>query len=123
MKVKILHILLILSSLIGYLEWGGGNASFLVEAELLIFSKLITDPVSVLHPFILIPLLGQLLLVVTLFQKRPNRILSYIAIGMIALIMLMILFIGVVSTNSKILFSSVPFVVLAMIRLRIPLVA
>jgi hypothetical protein len=123
MKVKILHILLILSSLIGYLEWGGGNASFLIEAEMLIFSKLVTDPISVLHPFILIPLLGQLLLVITLFQRSPNRILSFTAIGMIAVIMLMILFIGVVSTNWKIFLSSVPFVVLVIIRFRIPLVA
>lgn len=38
---KGLHLLLVLTSMIVYLEWGGGNQSFLVEAEKELFIKII----------------------------------------------------------------------------------
>ena len=53
MKSKILNLLLIVTSLFGYLEWGGNNSILLFQAEADIISKLFTDPTSVIHPFIL----------------------------------------------------------------------
>ena len=60
MKSKILNLLLIVTSLLGYLEWGGGNASFLFQAEGEVLSKMWSEPSSVLHPFIVFPILAQL---------------------------------------------------------------
>jgi len=78
MKAKILNALLLVTSLFGYLEWGGNNHLFLFQAEGEIFSKLISDPTSVIHPFILLPIIGQALLLITLFQKTPHKLISYI---------------------------------------------
>jgi len=50
---------LLLSSLFGYLEWVGNNQSFLAEAEYEILKKLFTDPKSIIHPYILLPLLDK----------------------------------------------------------------
>ena len=44
MKHKILNLALILTSLIGYLEWGGGNSMYLFQGELDIVRRLFTDP-------------------------------------------------------------------------------
>jgi hypothetical protein len=108
---KILNSLLILTSLIGYLEWPGNNHLFLFQAEADIFSKLIIEPKSVIHPFILLPFMGQVLLVISLFQKKPHKLLTYIAIGSLGLLLTLMFIIGLMSLNFKILVSSIPFLV------------
>lgn len=113
MKAKILNGLLIVTSLLGYLEWGGNNHLFLLQAEGEIFSKLMTEPKSVMHPFVLLPIIGQLLLLITLFQKTPHKLLSYIAIGSLGLLISFMFIIGLTTINLKILFSTIPFLVTA----------
>lgn len=81
MKSKLLNLLLILTSFAGYLEWGGDRHLLLYQAEIEIFTKLFTDPMSVMHPFTILPLLGQIALLITLFQKSPNKILTLAGIG------------------------------------------
>ncbi|HRG00439.1 MAG: hypothetical protein U0W65_02325 [Bacteroidia bacterium] len=109
MKAKILNGLLIITSLLGYLEWGGNNHILLFQAEAEIFSKLLYDPQSVIHPLILMPLAGQVLLLITLFQKTPNKRLTYIAIGSLGLLLGFMLFIGLIDLNLKIIISTIPF--------------
>ena len=76
-KSKLLNLLLILASLIGYLERGGKKICFLLQTEKEIILKLFTQPATVLHPFTVLPPIGQPLLVCTLFQKKPSKILTY----------------------------------------------
>lgn len=111
MKGKILNLCLILTSLIGYLEWGTDNSSFLFQTELEIFSKLISDPISAFHPFTILPLLGQILLAITLFQKKPSKVLSYIGLGGIGILLLFMFVIGLISLNYKIALSTLPFLI------------
>lgn len=117
MKGKLLNLGLILSSLIGYLEWGTDNSMFLFEAELDILVKLFTDPLSVLHPFTLIPLIGQLVLAYTLFQKEPSKILTYIGMAGIALLLFLMFAIGLMSLNYKIILSTTPFIVVSILTI------
>lgn len=117
MKSKILNVLLIITSLVGYLEWSGDSSSFLFQAEAEIFSKLFSDPKSVLHPFTVIPFIGQLLLVFTLFQKNPSRILTYTGIFALGFLMVFLFVIGLISMNLKIAGSTVPFLAIAVITL------
>lgn len=117
MKIKFLNLLLIITSLFGYLEWSGNQRMFLFEAEAEIFSKLLIDPVSVLHPFTILPLLGQLLLVFTLFQKTPSKLLTYSSIAGIGLLLLFMFLIGIISMNYKIILSTVPFLTIAVITI------
>ena len=109
MKGKILNCLLILTSLIGYLECSGNNHTFLFQAEADILLKLIIKPTAIAHPFILLPIIGQVLLLISLFQKNTHKLLSYIAIGSLALLLTFMFLIGLVTLNLKILFSTIPF--------------
>ena len=118
MKSKVLNFLLIFSSLFGYLEWSGNKHLFLFEAEAEIFSKLFTNPVSVLHPFTVLPIVGQILLVITLFQKTPNKTLTYISLAGLGLLLGFIFIVGLMSINFKIIISTIPFIVLAIFVIR-----
>ena len=110
-KTKILNLLLILSSLIVYLEWGTDQAAFLVETEIEMFSKVFKDPKSLFHPFIVLPLVGQIILIYTLFQKEPGKKLSYAGLAGIGVLVLFICFVGAISMNYKIILSTFPFLI------------
>lgn len=118
MKSKILNLLLIISSLFGYLEWSGNSHSFIFEAEVEMLIKLFTNPISTLHPFTILPLLGQIILIVTLFQKKTNRTLTYIGIGSLGILLFFMFFIGLICINYKIIFSTIPFITLSIIAIK-----
>ena len=113
MKGKILNFLLIFTSLFGYLEWGNNNSSFLFQMEYLILTQIFTDIKSVIHPFILLPLFGQLLILITLFQKRPGKVLIFVGIACLGLLLGLMFFIGILGMNLKIIASTLPFILTA----------
>jgi hypothetical protein len=117
MKSKILNFLLIIFSLIGYLEWSGNQHIFLFEAEIEIFSKLFTSPKSVIHAFIILPIISQFLLLFTLFQKKPSKKLTYISIFGLGILLGFMLFIGLISLNYKIALSTIPFIVVSIVTM------
>lgn len=118
MKTKLLNLGLILASFIVYFEWGGDNRNILLGMELEIFSKFIDDPLSVLHPFIVIPFIGQLLLVITLFQKKPGRMLSLVGLVAISFLLTFVFFISVIDLNIRILCSILPFIILGVLTVQ-----
>ena len=118
MNCKLLNLGIIISSLFGYLEWGTDQSMFLFEAELDILTKLFTDPLSIIHPFTVLPLLGQILLIITLFQQKPSKKLSFIGLACISLLLLMICFVGIISSNFKIVGSTIPFIILGILAIR-----
>ncbi|WP_396159229.1 hypothetical protein [Flavobacterium sp.] len=117
MKSKILNFLLILFSLFGYLEWSGKNHMFLFEAEIEILSKLFINPKSVIHPFIILPVISQFLLLFTLFQKTINRKITYISIFGLGLLIYFLFFVGLISLNYKIALSTLPFIVVSIVSM------
>ena len=117
MKSKLLNLGLILSSLFGYLEWGDDNSMFLFQGELDVLSKLFTEPASVIHPFTLLPLIGQILLIITLFQKEPGKLLTFLGMGGIGILLLLICYIGLIGPNFKMLFSTLPFLVIGVLTI------
>lgn len=110
-KHKFLNALLILTSLIGYLEWGGNNQCYLFQAEIDIITKIFTDPKSMLHPLTILPLVGQILLAVTMFQKQPSKVLTYCGTIGIALLLVLMLIIGLLAGNLKMVIFALPFVI------------
>lgn len=118
MKSKLLNLGLILSSLVGYLEWGGNNSMFLFQGELEVIAKLFTDFGATAHPFTLLPLLGQLLLAFTLLQKSPSRMLTFLGLAGVGLLLAFMFIIGVLGLNIKIALSVVPFLVLAFMTVK-----
>lgn len=113
MKSRILNALLIITSLLGYLEWSGDSHSFLFQAEVEVFKKLFTDPLSVLHPFTILPLLGQILLLITIFQKVPSKRMTFWGIGCLGLLLGFMSFIGILAKNTNIILSTIPFFLIA----------
>lgn len=118
MKSKLFSILLLITSLLGYLEWSGNNHTFLFQAEIEILSKLFTNPSAVFHPFTIIPLLGQSILLVTIFQSKPNKTLTFLGIGAIGILLVFMFVIGLLALNYKIIISTIPFVLVAFFTLR-----
>lgn len=117
MKSKILNFFLIVTSLLGYLEWGKNTHTFLFQAEFEILMKILKDTKSVLHPFTILPLIGQLILIITLFQKTPSKILTYIGIVSLSVLLLFMFLIGLMSMNYKIIFSTIPFIVTSILAI------
>jgi cobalamin biosynthesis protein CobD/CbiB len=117
MKNRALIGLLIATSLLGYLEWGGDNKTFLFQAELDVFKQLFSDPKSIVHPFVLLPLFGQLLLLIALFQKKPSKILIYIGISCLALLLGFMFFIGIIQMNVRIFGSTLPFLIVVILTI------
>ncbi len=118
MKSRFFNFLLIITSLLGYLEWSGNNHKFLFQAEIEILSKLFTNPTAVFHPFTIIPLLGQSILLVTIFQSKPNKTLTFLGIGAIGILMLFMFLVGIMALNYKIIISTIPFILLSITTIR-----
>ena len=115
---KLLNILLIFTSLIGYLEWPNDHHGFLFQ----LINELLFGPArsfkNFLHPAILLPLIGYLLLIYTLFQKLPSRILSFTGLACISVIMIILLIIGILNLNFRIMLSTIPFMIIGVLVLR-----
>ncbi|NBU51839.1 MAG: hypothetical protein EBS24_04330 [Chitinophagia bacterium] len=118
MKNSQLKVLLLISTFIGYLEWGTDQSSFIVQSEWEVLKKLPEDPLSLLHPFILLPVAGQLLLLFDIIKKNKGKKLSVIAIVLMSLLYLMILFIGLLDMNFKKILSALPFFILSFVIIR-----
>ena len=116
--IKFLTLGVIISSLFGYLEWGRGNHQFLFETEWLVLQKIGTDPLSVLHPFVVLPLIGQIILFVLLFMKNPPKKWIIAGVTFIALLLGFIAIVGVLAFNYKIIISVIPFFVASGILLK-----
>ena len=108
---KLLNIFLLLTSLIGYLEWGKDHYAFIFQVEGEALLKWKHNAETLLHPFILLPLCGQILLLITVFQKKPRRIVSLLGLTFLSTIMLMLFFIGLITFNMKIMLSAIPFII------------
>jgi hypothetical protein len=115
-KMKVLF--LIITSLFVYLSWGNESAAFLFQMEYEIISKLFINPLSALHPFTVIPLLGQILLLISLFQKTPNTVLLKIGIGCLLFLIGFVFIIGLLSRRIPIIISTIPFITLAFFTLK-----
>lgn len=113
MRNKLLLLALFFSTFIGRLEWGTDQQSFLGQLELEILSKLWADPASVMHPFVILPLFGQLLLLVIILRRVSPYWLMILAVGGVGLLYLFLFFIGIIGLRWTILLSTVPFLSLA----------
>jgi hypothetical protein len=115
---RMLNIALLLTSLTGYLEWGKGMHSFLFQVEYDLLFGAAGNSDSFAHPFVLLPLIGQLMLLASVFQKTPGRFLTYAGLACLSLIMVFIFLIGIMGMNWKIALSAVPFIIVGILVLR-----
>jgi hypothetical protein len=84
-----------------------------MEHELLFSGKV--NAASFVHPAILLPLSGQILLLVSLLQKSPGRWLTLTGIALTSLLVLIILLAGLLAKDLKMIVSCLPFVIVALL--------
>ena len=118
MNIKIKTLLLLIASLFVYLSWGQVSAAFLFQMELEIIKKLFTNPTAALHPFTIIPLLGQLVLVITFVQKTPSNLLLKTGISCLLFLIGFVFIVGLLSLRLPIIISTLPFILLAFFTLK-----
>jgi hypothetical protein len=115
MKLKLYLSALLISSFFVYLSWSKTSSAFLFQMEYEILAKLFTNPSSVLHPFTIIPLIGQILLLISLLQKQPNNLVMKLGIGSLLFLIGFIFIVGLLSLKLTIIISTVPFISLAVL--------
>lgn len=109
LQSRVISLFIILSSLFPYLRWGmGSNSAFLFEIEWQILSHINTDASAFLHPMVLIPITGQL--VILIFGViYPKTRMVYLGILCLFILIGFVMFIGFFSQNFKIILSCIPF--------------
>ena len=116
MKLKLYLLALLMSSFFVYLSWSKTSSAFLFQMEYEILAKLFSDPLSVLHPFTIIPLIGQVLILISLLQKQPNNLVMKLGIGSLLFLIGFIFIVGLLSLQLTIIISTVPFISLAILN-------
>lgn len=112
-REKILVLVLLLSTALGYMEWGNGNHAFVLEAELEFFRQFVKNPTEIFSFIILLPLLGQVMMFIALFRKNKFNLTLLIAILFVSVLYLLIFLSGVLSLSPLIIFSTLPYFVLS----------
>lgn len=112
---KILILVLLMAFQFGYLQWGGNKEAFIYNATAEVFSKLFSHPKNFFHPAILLPFAGEVILLFTLFQKKPNRKLIIAGLSLMSLLMLLLFLTGILTGNFKIILSTLPFFAIAIL--------
>ena len=115
---KLLNSLLLLSSFFGYLEWPPDNHGFIFQLEAEILQLVKTNASSMAHPFIILPFIGQVLLLISLFQSSPNRWLTLTGMLCTGLLMILLFVIGLLSAHVGIIASTLPYILISFFVVR-----
>jgi len=109
MNYRIYNFLLLVTSLTAYLQWGDDHHAFLFQMELEIFKEILSNPMVFFNPVVMIPILGQVLIIIAIILKKSNRYLTYTGIVVIGLLFTLIFYAGILSNYYWIPVSTLPF--------------
>jgi hypothetical protein len=91
-----------------YLEWADQSAFIYEIAYLVLFEQ--SDKASAFaHPLVLLPFLGQLLVLIALFLPQPKKWMVFTGMAMMGLLVLVLVLVGVFGKNWRIVLATVPF--------------
>lgn len=117
LKKFIFNVLLILSFLCCYMEWGQGNAAFVFQTIPQIFNT--PDWVENLtHPIVLAGIIGVIILLLAPFLRVKYKWLQMAGIILPGLVVFIILLSGILSMHLKTILSCLPFFIIVFILLR-----
>lgn len=111
---NLVFLFLLLSFLTCYLQWPIDHSSFVFQIEYEAFIKARENFMSLLHPLILIPLLGQILVIIILFQRNPSKIAILISLSCLSILVLLIFIVGCIGLNYKIVLSTIPCIAISL---------
>jgi hypothetical protein len=100
------------------MEWGKDSAAFVfsIYRELFVIQKDFAGAIT--HPVILSGITGQLILAFCIIQKSPYRLFNSIGVLLLLFVVLILLMAGIASTNMKMIFSDIPFILLSIFYFR-----
>jgi hypothetical protein len=107
---RLINLGLLFSSLICYLEWRGGNSTFLFQIEYDLFFDRGVRLNAFASPLVFIPLLGQVLVLFSGVKRKPNVTLTLVGMIFIGMLVGLVLAAGLMSANFKIIVSTLPFI-------------
>ncbi|HLF64674.1 MAG TPA: hypothetical protein VI603_13010 [Saprospiraceae bacterium] len=110
---RLIHLGLLITFLLCYLEWGQDNSGFLFQLEYSVISAGNKSLSSIVHPLILLPFAGQVILLIAVFLRNPNRRLVNVSILLLSVLVLVILLVGILVFELKIILSTLPFLMLS----------
>lgn len=116
-KRKIMAALLLLSSFFGYLAWSGQKGMFIFEMEKQILWGLFDSPSDYIHPFILLPLFGQICIMTYIIHPKPKSLWLWLGLAGIGLLMFFLFFIGLIGQQWKIWLGAAPFVTFSILTM------
>lgn len=106
---RLANIGLLVTSLLGYTEWGNGRSAFLYEIEYELLFRQHPLLESLMHPLVLGSLSGQLLILYCTIKNNSSIKLNLTGMVLLSLIILLVLLVGILSSNLKIILSVLPF--------------
>ena len=112
-KRLLIHVGLVLTSLIGYLEWGTDQSMFLFQVEWDVIQKVFTEPLATLHPLIWLPLIGQVILLVAAFRPSMRPLWTWLGIWGVGILLYFMFVIGLLGGGWMTSLSVVPFMALS----------
>lgn len=112
---QILNLALLIAFSICYLEWPPNNSMFIFMAEYEIFANEKNWVSNFTHPIIIVGFLAQLILLYCVFNKNASHKLNSIGVLLLTPLVLLFFVIGLLSFNSKIALSSLPYLALTFI--------
>lgn len=112
---RLLNLALLIAFQFCYLEWPPNNAMFIFEGEIEIFSKTESWISNFTHPIILIGFSTQIVLLLGAILPNINSKLNNVAVLLLGALVLLFAFVGLLGLNYKIIFSTLPYLILAVI--------
>ncbi len=108
-NARILYLLVAFSPWACHLEWGGNNSDYLVAMEIKVLSGAVSGADLFLHPMILLPLLGQLMVLMALIHPHRLRMLAITGQVMLSLLVGLIFLSGLLRPHLLVAISTIPF--------------
>jgi len=112
---RLLNLALLIAFQFCYLEWPPNNSMFLFQGEIEIFSKTESWISNFTHPIILTGLVTQIVLLLGAILPNINSKLNNVSVLLLGALVLLFAVVGVLSLNYKIILSTLPFLILAVI--------
>lgn len=117
MQPRWISLGLFLSFLICYFEWSD-QSMYLFQMEMELFFTEKRNLQNFSHPLILLPFIGQLLLLVPVFRKSFPLKYVLIANLLLGLLVFMVLLTGSLTRNIKMVASVIPFIFFTILMIR-----
>lgn len=111
---RLLNLGLLIAFQFCYLEWPN-HSMYVFEAEKEIFTKTENWISNFTHPIILIGLVTQIVLLLGAILPNINSKINTLSVLLLGALVLLFAVVGVLSLNYKIIFSTLPFLILTVI--------